>query len=112
MKTFICPKNCSKINHKVFNTKNIYWYNSSVCQAAIHGGVMSDEGGEARLVYEPSMKVYDGTDSAGIKGRAEINAELLGFSFKVVGDPVSNINFFKETYVKEDFNLGWETIEA
>ena len=57
---------------------------------------MSDEGGEARLVYEPSMKVYDGTDSAGIKGRAEINAELLGFSFKVVGDPVSNINFFKE----------------
>ena len=31
MKAFVCPKNCSKQVHIVFNNKKEYWYKSSVC---------------------------------------------------------------------------------
>jgi hypothetical protein len=45
MKAFVCPKNCSKMEHKVYNHKKDYWEQSSVCQAAIHAGIMTEFGG-------------------------------------------------------------------
>jgi len=31
MKAFVCPKNCSKMTHKVYNNEFEYWEKSSVC---------------------------------------------------------------------------------
>ena len=44
MKAYICPKNCSRVPKKVFGVK-YYHTISSVCQAAIHAGIMTDNGG-------------------------------------------------------------------
>ena len=49
-----CNTDCSKIDHNVFGN-DIYTEDSSICQAAIHKGYMSDKGGE---VLFPIFKFF------------------------------------------------------
>lgn len=46
-----CPPECSKIAINVFGD-TIYSADSSVCQSAMHFGVLSDKGGELELQIE------------------------------------------------------------
>lgn len=49
-KTFLCPEGCASQNFKVYASKhNKYHFESSICKAAIHSGVLSNMGGEAQL---------------------------------------------------------------
>lgn len=69
LKSFICPKDCSKKKHKVFNQGTEYFFKSSVCQAAIHSGIMTEFGGAVQLIFTKPIKVYEGTSNAGINGQ-------------------------------------------
>lgn len=49
-----CPKGCVDIPINIFGVA-IYSDDSSICQAAIHYGVISDRGGEISFTIEKGM---------------------------------------------------------
>lgn len=56
--TFVCPKNCSIIKPLELYGDGYYSDDSMICPAAIHQGVLSDEGGEVRVRIEKGLKAY------------------------------------------------------
>lgn len=52
-----CMADCSKIVINVFGD-TVYSADSSICQSAIHFGVLSDKGGELELQIEQGQKQY------------------------------------------------------
>lgn len=93
-KAYHCPKDCSKIKHNVYNNKFEYHYSSSVCQAAIHSGILTDMGGAISLKYKDPISLYFGTFNAGINGQRMINGGLQGLSFTIHGSKEETTEYF------------------
>lgn len=78
--TFIveCPSDCSKISSNVFGGKPeskskqlaLYSGNSSICQSAIHAGVMNDRGGEVQFSIQEGAKLYYGSRAYGVESKS------------------------------------------
>ena len=72
---------------------------------------MTDNGGEASLMYEKPRKEYDGNTQAGITSALFFNTEKEGMSFVVIGSKLDTTGYFKEDYtsseIDENYNI-WE----
>jgi len=55
-----CPNNCAHSRAMVFGTM-IYYEKSSVCQAAVHSGIMSADGGDVILEIANGQAHYQGS---------------------------------------------------
>lgn len=78
----ICDPNCSKSAHKVFGDI-LYSDDSFICQSAIHGGLLTDKGGEIQIIIEDGQNFYPGIFKNGIQSSKKDNYIR---SFRVVGD--------------------------
>jgi hypothetical protein len=109
MKIFHCPKGCTRVKNNIFNNDSAYFYKSSVCQAAIHSGKMTDLGGEGYYVYEKPLKMYKGNFAAGINGGTYDNSANEGYSIKIAGSHVESTNYFVDNVDNiDDVNSNWE----
>lgn len=93
-----CPKECTAIPLNVIGTA-IYTDNSSVCQAAIHFGVLSDAGGEIELEIEDGKKRYKGSSKNGLNS-VDKGEYMRSFSFS--GKPGNTCAYFRENYNPAD----------
>lgn len=107
MKAFVCPKDCSKIPNKVFGVK-FYHSDSSVCQAAIHAGIMSDNGGQGSLMFEKPKVDYDGDTQAGITSSKLFNTDKSGYTFSVIGSKMDTTGYFFEDYKAEEVDENYD----
>ncbi|XP_056387866.1 vitrin-like [Hyla sarda] len=60
-----CPPDCLANGQSVWGT-DFYTDDSSVCLAAIHVGVLSDNGGHMRVMKKPGQDAYSGSTSNGV----------------------------------------------
>jgi hypothetical protein len=60
----VCPANCGATG-ATWGT-DIYTGDSAICRAAIHAGMISNDGGEVTVVLEPGRPAYRGTRRHGI----------------------------------------------
>lgn len=93
-----CPKECTAIPLNVIGTA-IYTDNSSVCQAAIHFGVLSDAGGEIEIEIEDGKKRYKGSSKNGLNS-VDKGEYMRSFSFG--GKPGNTCAYFRENYNPAD----------
>ncbi len=107
MKAFICPKDCSKIPHSVFGVKD-YFDASSVCQAAIHAGIMTDNGGSCSLMFEKPYADYNGNTQAGITSKIFENQEKEGATFVVIGTKMDTTGYYVEDYKADEIEENYE----
>lgn len=92
--TVQCAVDCSKITHKVFGTQS-FTDDSSICQAAILAGVLTDKGGEVSLMIADGQSSYKGGMANGIKSA---NRDNYIRSFKLLGSSKTACSYFKEKY--------------
>ena len=100
----ICPKNCSKIFQIVYG-KDIYSGDSSICQAAIHFGAITDNGGEVQFIIDKGLKQYIGSKSYDINSK---DREAFIKSIKIFK---LNENFrseYTEMFTSKSLNKYWE----
>ena len=62
-----CPPGCAALEEGIFGT-DTYGFDSSICRAALHAGVVTDkEGGTAKVVVGDGQTSYRGTTRNGIR---------------------------------------------
>ena len=66
--TCTCPAQAGKAGD-VFGANPYYWQ-SSVCRAAIHAGVLGEQGGQVKVLPSPAVPVYPGVARNGVSGRS------------------------------------------
>jgi hypothetical protein len=66
-------------NNPIFGYK-IYSQESSICRAAIHAGIISDEGGKVDIGLEPGRSVYEGVEKNSVKSTASQKKQEISFS--------------------------------
>ena len=106
--TVLCAPECSKISNKVYGL-GPFTDDSSICQAAILAGVLTDKGGEVSLIIADGQSSYKGGMANGIKS---VSRDNYIRSFKLLGSSRTTCRFFKEGY--EDLNLmnHWKVLNA
>ena len=57
-----CPAKCLNSQGIVYGT-NIYSTQSSICRAAIHAGILTDDGGLALLINQLPNKIYNPSEN-------------------------------------------------
>lgn len=125
--TVICPLNCSKgssllyggkepYNNYIDNTvqnirdnsqkikdnlknnlKSLYSGDSSICQSAIHAGILNDKGGEVQFSIEEGLKHYYGSRAYGVQSKSRdyyVKSIMFYTSLNILS-----------AYYKEDFKL-------
>lgn len=63
--TVSCPTSCGLTAGSVWGSR-IYTDDSSICRAAIHAGVMTDQGGQLLLTIAPGQQSYTGSSQNGV----------------------------------------------
>ena len=106
--TVYCEKDCSKKENNVFGNA-IYTDDSSVCQAAIHAGLLSDKGGEIQFILEAGKQLYEGSVKNGIKSQRR--GTYLR-SFRILGDQANTCNYFQENYNPSNIFHNWKVIDG
>lgn len=106
--TVFCEKDCSKRDNIVFGDQT-YTDDSSICQAAIHAGILTDRGGEVQFMLEEGRSFYEGTTKNGVKSQKRGNYLR---SFRIIGDQSNACNFFKETYSPSNIFHNWKVIDS
>ena len=106
--TVLCLPDCSKIPHKVYGV-GPFTDDSSVCQAAIFTGVLTDKGGEVSFVIAEGQSSYKASTSNGIKSTSR---DTYIRSFKVLGSSKTACQFFKEKYDDNNVLTHWKIINA
>ncbi|MCS7072305.1 MAG: LCCL domain-containing protein, partial [Anaerolinea sp.] len=61
----LCPAGCAANSQAVWGS-NFYTDDSSICRAAIHAGVITDQGGPVRVTIAPGQQSYTGSAQNGI----------------------------------------------
>ncbi|XP_030628171.1 vitrin [Chanos chanos] len=61
-----CPANCRETKHRVYGT-SVYASISSICNAAIHSGVISNTGGKVIVKKMAGQATYKGSFSNGVR---------------------------------------------
>ena len=80
----------------------MYSADSSICRAALHAGVLTNNGGEV-MIFKIKIKImilsaskdYEGKTQHGIKSLAKGSYDR---AFKVLGDLSSACRYFEENY--------------
>ena len=75
----VCPKNCTKRVKNLFGTET-YTDNSPICIAAIHHGVINDQGGEIKIEIKVGLDSYKGSNGFGIHSR-NFGPHIRAFQF-------------------------------
>lgn len=106
--TVECAPDCSKASQKVFGL-GPFTDDSSICQAAILAGVLTDKGGEVAFMIAEGQSNYKGGVFNGVKS---VSRENFIRSFKVLGSSKTACHYFNEKY--EDINLltHWKVVNA
>jgi hypothetical protein len=76
----VCPSNCDSLSTAPVYGSGLYSDNSSVCRAAIHAGVITNEGGIVEVQYQPGQKGYVGGNRNNIDS---LSLDKWDKSFKV-----------------------------
>jgi len=74
-----CPKDCSYNTTKIFGT-DIYSDNSSICKAAIHRGIINDQGGEVLFMITAGENYYKKSNGFGVNS-SEYGPNIRSFTF-------------------------------
>ncbi len=82
--TFQCTPAPSSFTEYVYGTDN-YNYNSSICPAAVHAGIISRYGGNVTIQVNQGQELYAATERNGINSR---NDDASEYSFFFIGNPV------------------------
>lgn len=101
--TVFCEKGCSRKENNVFGDQ-VYTDDSSICQAGIHAGLLTDRGGEIQFILEQGKQLYEGSAKNGIKSQRRGNYLR---SFRIIGDQANSCNYFKETYNPSNLFHNW-----
>jgi hypothetical protein len=84
--TFDCPRN--GVIHSVYGS-DIYRYDSSICTAAVHRGIISiRKGGKVTVLIRPRLVKYQGTNRNGVKSES-VGESGSSFSFVSKGSTTS-----------------------
>ena len=106
--TVYCEKECSKKENNVFGDQ-VYTDDSSICQAAIHAGLLTDKGGEIQFILEQGKQLYEGSLKNGIKSQRRGNYLR---SFRILGDQSNTCSYFKETYSPSNIFHNWKVVDG
>jgi hypothetical protein len=90
-----CPNQCSQVVTDIIGSE-VYTDTSSICKAAIHYGVLTDNGGEVDFMIGGGQNYYPTTNGFGIISRVLPSSYVRSFSF--LGTRVSLIYSYKELY--------------
>lgn len=96
--TVNCPKACAGIPLVVFGS-GLYSDDSSICQAALHNGLIADSGGEVIIEIQEGKNKYKAENENGL-GSAEKGEYMRSFSF--VGKKGNACAYFREGYNPAD----------
>ncbi len=78
-----CPKGCKKVKALIFGSV-VYSFDSPICIASIHTGILTNLGGVAIVKVLPAMKFYNGSLQFGITSGSISKSD---FSFSVESAP-------------------------
>ncbi|XP_050982860.1 vitrin isoform X3 [Labeo rohita] len=85
-----CPANCRETKEKVYGT-GVFASISSICNAAIHSGVITNSGGKVIVMKMTGQAVYKGSFANGVRSLSLPNWRE---SFSVsVGKPKKGVNY-------------------
>ncbi|XP_051945763.1 vitrin isoform X5 [Xyrauchen texanus] len=85
-----CPANCKETKERVYGT-SVFASISSICNAAIHSGVISNSGGKVIVTKMPSQVSYKGSFANGVRS---LSLTSWRESFSVsVGKPKKGVNY-------------------
>ena len=74
-----CPPGCAALDWTIHGT-DVYGFNSSVCKAAIHAGVVTDkDGGMASVVVGPGQPAYRGSKRNNIRSSDGESGDMGSF---------------------------------
>lgn len=91
----LCPKNCSKNKNEIVYGEEVYTDTSPICPAAIHWGMITDQGGEFEFLIEGSQTTYKGTKGFGVDSVAR--GQYVR-SFRILGIRPTIYGKFKEDF--------------
>lgn len=106
--TVMCPPECSKVDSKVYGN-DVFTDDSSVCQAAIYAGVLTDKGGEVSFLISEGQSAYKGGVKNGIKS---LSRETYIRSMSFLGSSRTTCHYFKETYADLSVLKNWKIVNA
>ena len=106
--TIECPRGCSAPPVNVYGS-DIYSDDSSVCQAAIHYGVIGDQGGEVTIQIENGKQKYLGSSQNGVES---LSKQSFIRSFSLIGEKGNSCEFFQEKYNPTDIFQHWQVIDV
>jgi hypothetical protein len=89
-----CPPKCSQDVTEIYGTE-IYTDTSSICKAAIHNGILNDNGGEVDFMIEGGQGIYTSNNAFGVLSRAMSSYVR---SFRFLGKKSSLITAYKENF--------------
>ena len=92
-----CPSYCDKTSYSVYGT-GIYSIESSMCRAAIHSGVLTQEGGDVVIVKTYGQNKYYGTTMRGIVSIDDTANQVAFFVTKINSGYYSLIELFSSSY--------------
>ncbi|SCO69519.1 LCCL domain-containing protein, putative [Plasmodium vivax] len=68
-RTIMCPSGCDKMEGKIWGT-NVYAPSSTLCKAAIHSGVLSNQGGLVDLSLGSAVDEFTGSTQNGVESHS------------------------------------------
>ena len=77
---FTCPSGCQNSNSAVIGSKMYSTY-SSICSAAIHAGVLTNQGGQAKLIRQDYLSYFVGSTQHSIVSSSS-STPAPAFSFQ------------------------------
>lgn len=102
--TVICPKSCTKTTQSVFGY-DVYSDDSSICQAAIQMGLLTDLGGEVTFSIGGPAATFEAKVKNGITSTKKMEHNR---SFKIIGDRKHTCSYFHETYNPTNIFKNWD----
>ena len=102
-----CPVDCSKISHNVFGNL-IYSGDSSICQSAIHSGLLNDRGGEVNFMTAKGLNQYFGIKAYGVQSK---NRDSYVSSFKFFGTNKQSSMKYKEEFNSQFVSNNWDIVD-
>uniref|UniRef100_A0A3Q1IS87 Vitrin n=1 Tax=Anabas testudineus TaxID=64144 RepID=A0A3Q1IS87_ANATE len=104
-----CPAHCKETKQQVYGT-GVFASISSICNAAIHSGIITNTGGKVIVKKMPGQNIYKGSNSNGVRS---LSLPKWRESFVVsVGKPKKGVTYpstldyvtSRPTYVKQSQN--------
>jgi len=107
--TVRCPKDCTFETQYVYGSE-VYALTSSICQSAIHAGMMTDNGGDVSWIIEASQTRYPAKSRNGVDSQM-LEGDDGGGAMKFVGNKMTVCSYFKEEYSPTNIFHNWERID-